>query len=144
MANNKKKRENYFQQNINRYGSNFLDIIPLDRIKLDTVRVFRELARGSIDIDEYGKYFTNTRFLEACIETAATKYNLHYISAMGVERLIAENVQGYNIGVVYEYHCNAANAYRLINLKLSELRTYNDTSVLTDLVANLGRYRYHI
>lgn len=142
--NNKKKRENYFQQNINRLGNNFLDLLPLDKIKLDTVRVFRELARGNIDIDVYGKYFMHTKFLEACIETSATKFNLHNISAMGVERLIADNIQGYNIGAVYDFHKNAAAAYRLINTKMTEFRYYNDITILTDLVANLVKYRYYI
>lgn len=145
MAGNKnKKRENYFQQNINRLGPNFMDSIPLDRMKLDAVKVFRELARGNIDVEVHGKYFLNDKFLEACISTAETKYNFHVISAMGVNELLKKNTQAPNIYAVYDFHNNAANAYYIIMYKLSEFRNIKDTRILSELVLNLAKYRYHI
>ena len=145
MAGNKnKKRENYFQQNINRLGPNFMDSLPLDRMKLDAVKVFRELARGNVDIDIYGKYFLNEKFLEACISTAETKHNFHLVSAMGVNELLTQNVQGQNIYAVYDFHNNAAHAYYLIAYKLTEFRNIKDMYSLSDLVLNLAKYRYYI
>lgn len=144
-GNNKnKKRENYFQQNINRLGQNFLYTLPLDRMKLDAVKVFRELARGNIDVEVYGKYFLNEKFLEACITTAETKYNFHLVSAMGVNELLKQNVQGQNIYAVYDFHNNAASAYYIIMYKLTEFRNYKDIRILSELVLNLAKYRYHI
>lgn len=140
--NKKNKRENYFQQNIQRSGQDFLETMPLDKMKLDAVKVFRELARGNIDIDVYGKYFFNPRFIEALISTAETKYNFHLISAMGVDLLLKQNVQGHNIFAVYEYHNSATSAYGLIFAKLTEFRYTGDVNILTDLVMNLVKFRY--
>ena len=145
MAHNKKhKRENYFQQNIQRSGPDFLETMPLDKMKLDAVKVFRELARGNIDIDVYGKYFYNPRFLEALINTAEVKYNFHLISAMGVGKLLEQNVQGQNIFAVYEFHNNTTTAYSIILAKLTEFRNTGDINILSDLVMNLVKYRYNI
>ncbi len=141
---NKKKRENYFQQKINQLGPNFMDSLALDRMKLDAVKVFRELARGNVDIDLYGKYFLNEKFLEACISTAETKYNFHLVSAMGVNELLKQNVQGQNIYAVYDFHNNAARAYYIIMYQLTEFRTIRDIRILSDLVLNLAKYRYYI
>ena len=142
--NNKKKRTNYFQQNIDRAGPNFMEGYPLDRMRMDAVKVFRELARGNIDIDIYGKYFYNDNFIEACITTAEIKYNFHLVSAMGVERLIRDNVQGKNIFDVYEFHNNACNAYYIIMSSFVEFKRTRDINVINTLVLNLTKYRYNI
>lgn len=145
MAGNKnKKRENYFQKNINRLGPDFLESMALDKLKLDAVKVFRELARGNIDIEVYGKYFYNNKFLEACISTAETKYNFHLVSAKGVNELLKQNVQGMNIFSIYDFHNNAAYAYYLIAFKLNEFRKIGDTNILIELILNLAKYRYYI
>ena len=121
-----------------------MDSMPLDRMRNDAIKVFRELARGNIDISVYGKYFLNPKFLEACIISAEIKYNFHLVSAMGVNSLLERNIQGQNIYGVYEFHNNAAAAYNLIKSKLTEFRTFGDLNILTDLVLNLTRYRYYI
>lgn len=145
MAGNKgKKRENFFQQNINRLGPNFLDSYPLDKLKLDVVKVFRELARGNIDIDTYGKYFYNPKFLESCISTAAQKNHFHQVSAEGVYQLILQNAQIYNLNDIFEQHKNTANAYGLILMKLEEFKKFGDLICLHELVLNLAKYRYYI
>ena len=144
-GNNKKKaRENYFQQNINRAGPDFLETMPLDKLKLDVVRVFRDLARGNIDIDKYGKYFAEPKFLEACIITADTKYNFHAVSAAGVGELLRQNMQGINTYPIYEFHNNAANAYKIISSSLVEFRNVGNNVILNDLVFSLAKYRNYI
>ena len=63
---------------------------------------------------------------------------------MGVNELLKQNVQGQNIYAVYDFHNNAAHAYYLIAYKLTEFRNIKDMYILSDLVLNLAKYRYHI
>lgn len=145
MANHKKKkRENYFQQNINKSGRNFMDTMPLDKMKSDCVRVFRELARGFIDINDYGDYFYNQSFLGSCINVAQTKFNFHSISAMGVYCLIVNNIQAENAHAIYDHHNNAAIGYMTIINALTEFRVTGDKYILVNLVLNLAPYRNFI
>lgn len=140
----KKFRENYFQQQIAKSGPNFLETMPLDRMKLDAVRIFRELAKGNIDISDYAEYFHNQRFLESLIDTAQTKFNIHSVSAAGVQMLVMTGNNTSNVISVLEMHENAAKGYKVIVDYLTAFRNYQDDNLLVDLVYNVVKYRYYI
>ena len=50
------KENNFFTQNIDRYGENFLDYINARGIQNASINIFRGIAKGKINLDKYGHY----------------------------------------------------------------------------------------
>ena len=51
---NNRKQDNYFTRSIQKKGLNFMSLKSSSEFEVDAIRVFRDLARGNINIDEYG------------------------------------------------------------------------------------------
>ena len=140
---------NFFEQSKKQFGEQFLNFIDIRTLTLKSAQIFRQLARGQINIEEEGQYFLNQNLLEAMINSANAKYELHYISANGLQY---QQLDMANKGIeidskclaIMEYHKKCAQGYQLILNTMINIRNTRDTSCLYYLVNSLSNYRNYI
>lgn len=139
-----RRENNFFTQNIDRYGENFLDYLNARDIQNASVNIFRSIARGRVNLDKYGHYFTFNQFLEPCIEVAKTKYLLYSISYQGVDCLIRSSKSSPDIVAVLDYHKKCFEAYTIILQQLNNIKMNKDVNHLYIMANALSRYKYNI
>lgn len=148
-GNNNKQQNNYFTQGIRERGENFIQYKSPRDLQNDALKVFREIARGQVDLQKYGEYFLVPQFLESCLQAAWNKFSFHSISASGVDMLISNYMnQGimpddHVIGVK-EQHKRTAEAYSIIYHSLCNLRITGELGNLFVLVSKLQNYKYNL
>lgn len=144
-----KKYNNFFSQMRNQYGENFLNFIDSRSLQLKCLQIFRQMARGQINVQEEGHYFLDPKLLGACIISVGNKKEFYEISSAGVAAL-DEKIRSMGqspdatVAAVLDYHTRASEGYNLINNTLMILNQTRDLSVLLTLVANLSKYRDYI
>lgn len=147
--NNNNNNNNYFAKNIREKGKDFLCCKNARELANDSRKVFREIAKGQIDLAQYGEYFLDQQFLECCIQTAYNEFAKSSISMQGVELLIT---QAFNNGqpvdqmtiAVKEDHKRRAEAYCIIYQVLTSIRMTGDVNNLFVLPSKLRDYRYNL
>ncbi len=146
---NNKNQNNYFTQNIRERGEDFIYYKNSRDLQNDALKIFRELARGQIDISKYGKYFLDPQFLASCVQAAQNKYSYHAISQTGVDMYISQIMNtgsmpdSITIGVK-EDHKRKAEAYGLIYESLCNISYTYDINNLYVLVSKLQNYKYNL
>lgn len=147
--NQKKKQNDYFSQSIQQYGENFLQYKNARDLEMDSIKVFRGLARGNINIDRYGCYFLEPQFLNACIQAAYSKLVYFNISFSGVnyykDAIFASgNTPDPNIIMVLDHHKKCSEAYKIILDNLNNIRSTGDINYLVCLANSLSDYRNYV
>lgn len=148
-GNNNNNNNSYFARNIREKGVDFLNYISPRELTNDALKVFREIARGQVDLHQYGEYFLNPQFLECCLQAAYNKYSFSSISHTGVDMLITDTM---NRGMmpdnlmisVKESHKRTAEAYSIIWQTLNSIAMSGDLSNLYVLVNKLQNYKYNL
>lgn len=141
---NNRKRTNYFQQNIQRFGENFLNMKNANDLEMDSIRVFRDIARGNVDPQKDGQYFLNTQFIESCISGASLKLNLHTTNYKGVLMLVNGGVNDGMTMAILDYNKRCMEAYTIIYNNLNNIKATGDVNYLTAMASNLRNYRNNI
>lgn len=147
--NNNNNNSNYFSQMIAQKGENFLDNLTAKDIQFAAVRIFRDLARGRIDISKYGEYFLNRNFTMLLIEEAQRQYNIFEISSIAVQNFIAYNsiaggINNSSINQAYNYQANCRIAYGIILDGLKAVLNTQNPAVLIITIQNLKQYKNSI
>lgn len=148
--NNNKQRQNndYFTKNIKQQGENFIGRKTATELQKDAIFIFRDIAKGNIDISKYGCYFEDDTFLTNCIIAANAKLIYSTISRDGVQALIEKNnMYGVADPVVYtvlQNHINTVTAYGIILANLTAIQNTNDINYLYVMANQLKQYRFNI
>lgn len=144
---NNKKRGNWFDQQIQRYETpDFIKQIRPEQLVKDAIRVFRDIARGNIDVEKYGEYFLDPYFIDTCLTAANSKHVLHEISKIGIESLITspQSANYPDAPTVHNYHMRASEGYKIIVNALVSIKMSGDIKYIYAMAAQLSRYRYDI
>lgn len=146
---NNNNNNNYFAKNIRERGKDFLCYKNARELYNDSRKVFREIAKGQIDLLQYGEYFLDQQFLECCIQSSYTEFAKSSISMQGVELLIS---QAFNNGqpvdqltiAVKEDHKRKAEAYCIIYQVMMGIKATHDLNNLFVLPSKLKDYKYNL
>lgn len=143
----KNKNNNYFTQQIQKYGKEFLSMKNPDIIEREAPRIFRELAQGKINLTTYGYHFLDSQFLHSLIKAASEQFTINNISFKGVELLIYQsnmNMQRVEQSVidVYMMYKRRVEAYDIILRGLNALKISKDLNYLVLVVQKLQEYKY--
>lgn len=106
------KRKNYFSDNIQRNGENFLQQFDAKKLRNDARRIVMDIAFGNIDFDEYGIYFSDPQLINALIDVVYTKLVIHSTSFNGLD-FMSKSVSSSDIENIKRYHRRLAEAYQL-------------------------------
>lgn len=141
-----KQSYNYFTQNIQNKGEDFLQKKNAAELKQDAYRVFLDLAKGKIDPERDAEYILYPPFVEAAIALAEEKFLMSIISRDGVSMLIS--AYGNNVGnetrAVLDHHTKAAEGYNLILGCLNQLKYTGDIHYIYSTVSQLRQFRNFI
>lgn len=144
-SNKKKQRPNYFQNNMNMFGDDFIARkTPID-IQKDAKRIFSDLSYGNIDIQRDAIFFTNVNFLINLRTVALDNYKYHAFTSNGMKQIINQSttnqVEEHFIKVL-EIHDRCAAAYGIVLHYLDNiLQNKGATINLTEMVRELQAYR---
>lgn len=148
--NNNRNSYNYFSQEIQRNGTNFLSRKTANDIQRDASNIFRQLSRNKIDIGSNIDYFSNTLFLDNCLIVAESKFNYHSVSRIGIQTLM--NVRSTNdptyskmeyelYNAIFNQHQAAEFAYKIILDHLTIFNNTKDQNILLAMTGLLSQYR---
>lgn len=146
----RKQRDNYFKQQIKRLGPNFLECKTSEELAYDSMRIFRDIASGNIDVNTEAVYLTNPKLLPICTTVAHSKVFYYQTLAIGLDML--NNNYSAMVGVipketydVYNHVTNCLKAWQLIENACNYLRISPDyKGVVLTLVSNLKPLRRNI
>ena len=124
---NKKKPSNYFINNIERLGENFLEYKNSKDIYFDCPSIFRQLGKRQIELDKYGHFFFDIPFLDGCITACNQRANFYGWSFNGMYAMIEKykacgQAAPQEIIAVSDTHLNAWRAYNTIHYYLYQMR----------------------
>lgn len=139
-------KTNYFQDMENRYQcEDWLNMISPQEIQKSAVkRIFREMVNGGYDYEKYGKYFTDTRFVENLIIAAGSKLEYYTLINNAVSTYRLSFPAYTNIGPHLSHIQNLNYIYNVLYNKLVEVRNTYNISVLVEISPILGRLRNEI
>lgn len=126
---------NYFKNNIERFGDEFLAYKNSTDLKREAPIIFRQIASKKIDLESYGHFFLEKQFLQSCIDVAIEKIRFHGASADGLRFLISASTSN---GLYYDPYCdevlrkhiNTCNAYNIVYGYLNQLKMSQDLNYL--------------
>ena len=137
-------RQNYFQNMINQYGENWIVALRPDDIQRAGKRIVREMVRGNIDYEKFGKYYLDTKFLDNLIISCQNELEVNtlYYNALAFYRQYYPNTP--NIVVQLNHLQSLGYIYNVIYNKLTNLKQTGNIGILADTSALLYNYRNHL
>lgn len=137
-----KRQRNYFTNNIEKSGEDFLKDKDPFRIRADFKIIFRDLANGRIDLRNYAKYFEDDNFVYNLILEAYSLYYEYYMSSMGMMYYFnANNISDQSAMAVLNKHQQKCSAYKLIHDSLSTYYQNKTIEILLPLAGQLRSYK---
>ena len=137
-------KNNYFKQNISKYGETFISLVTPDQIQGQAKRIVKELVRGEIEFEKYGQYFLDMKFLDNLIigiKNELDDYSLYY-TAVNFYRSYFPNTP--NITVRENHLYALIYIYNVVLSRLEAVKVQQNIGYLTDISALLYNYRMHI
>lgn len=143
--NEKKMRNNYFTQNVQRNGENFLAEARPEQLSRDAIRIFREMTQGKINYQDCEQYIGDPTMLSTLISVSYNRWvECSYIFE-SVNYYVTQNAAaGFTVDSGYisvmEKYKSMRDVYAIINCGL---QTYFNTRNVGDLISmgnNLNKY----
>ena len=153
--NKQQNNRNYFAQQIQKGGENFLASKTPRDLANDSERIFRDLVRG-FDVRQYSEYILNTALLETLIIKAAEKYNYwwaiktaidNYINLMNYQKqnnVPVDNSTEILFGGVANDVIAKYTVYEQLYNCLQIVKLQNTVDPWENLPRVVGNYRYSI
>lgn len=143
-GNNKKKNNDYFSQNIQKNGDDFLRMKNSKDIDFESSKIFRDLAKGNIDIEKYGHYFLEKQF-NLSLQSAAYKKAIYYYNIWNAINYYITQPHiptDQNMMETYNTIKSKCDAYNIINNGLINLYNNGNLNELYVLIRNLSQFKY--
>jgi len=148
---NQKNNNNFFTKMIQRYGGDdFLSRINARDIQNSAINLFRDIARGKVDMDKHGHYFLDNQFTDNLLIQANSQHTFHSINFTALNWFIMSNptqISEDSIGVfkgVLEKNRLSYQAYECIIKNLCAVKSTRDLNYLYILTNNLRNFRNNI
>ena len=144
VYNNNKPKSNYMDTMIAQYGENWIVSMTPEDIQRSARRLIKEMVRGYMDYEKYGKYFLDTKFLDNIIVAVNNEYelsSLHY-NALCLYRNCYPNIPNLSIHVNHDYAL--MQIYGTVLQKLNMVKQDNNIGWLMDTAALLNQYKFHL
>ena len=142
---NGKKRKSWFEQQAERFGSDFINTIRSDEAQKGAIKVFSDLAYGNVNIPNEGSYFLNQQFLDNCIVAANSKRVYYSYLFSGLNALTASDPavgNDNNFQATYRIIRGNFEAYSIILNSLHMIRDSGNIQILYSLTNQLAPYKY--
>lgn len=150
IRNEKKMKKSYFTQQYEAFGENFSNFKTAQDIKKESIRIFRSLADGAIDLEKHTKCFQDPIFVSVLKDVAHEKVLYHYTTQIGLEQIINSRISSglFVEGFIYEnysQHQRSAECYTLLYQAFSNIQiTHDYITALNILMPLLNKYRFSL
>jgi len=137
-------KNNYFKQNIDKFGEQFVSLVTPEQIQGQVKRIIKELVKGEIEFEKYGKYFLDLKLIDNLIigiRSELDDYSL-YSAAVTFYRMHYPNTP--NITIRENHLQTLCYIYQVILHKLELVRETQNIGYLSDTSALLYNYRNHL
>lgn len=101
--NNKKQNNGYFQQNIQKYGENFLERLTARDIQNDYKRILRDIAYNPGKMYQYAQYFCDMTFIHNLYTVCEQEMMKRWCTQVGLAQY---QQMVYNQQVQIDARCN--------------------------------------
>ena len=137
-------KNNYFKQNIEKYGPEFVSIVTPDQIQGQSKRIVKELVKGDIELEKYGAYFLDLKLLDNLIigiKNELDDCSLYYVAVNFYKSYYPSTP---NITVRENHLQCLCYIYQTIVNKLEIVKVTQNIGVMSDISALLYNYRNHL
>lgn len=147
--NNRRRINNYFTRGIQNGGPNFIDNINPKKLEFDSLNIFRDLARGGVDIEANKDQLANPKLITAMEKVAfenlvkygevssAIQFKVTALSQQGIpisqETMAISNEYGWKVHV-----------YERIYSHIQQFAYTGDIGYIVSLVPQISHYRRYI
>lgn len=137
-------KNNYFKQNISRLGETFISLLPPDQIQVQAKRICKELVRGDIELEKYGMYFLDLKFLDNLILGISSELDdcTLYYNAVKFYKMYYPDTP--NITIRENHLYALCYIYSVILSRLQAVKAYQNIGYLSDISALLYNYKSHL
>jgi hypothetical protein len=144
---NKQKRpmNNFFTKAIERYGENFVIHMNAMDMRNGAISLFRDLAKGKIDVEKHGHYFLNEQLVDNFILEAQAKLMFHSINFNALNWYMANAKDNSDpLQATLNQNKNCMIAYDIIVNHLVCIKSTQNINYLYAMMHNLRQYRNNI
>ena len=138
---------NYFSQNIKEYGEDFLKFKNPRTLEIESNKIFRDLAKNSVQINKYGNYFLDKDFIMILIKQANKKYiyyNVCYNGIYTMAHLQPQVAQDKDVLGTLESINRSRSAYEILINCFIAIQNTGDYKNLYSLSSQLNQFRYDL
>ncbi len=146
---NNKPKFNWFTQQIQQNGVDFIDKMRPQDFTNNLERIVRDIVKGKCDINQVGTYIANPIMLQNLILFSNEQYNRNEVIRNALDFTINycsnNGITPHPLEVkLREEHRCKANIYKTCMDKFIILQQTGDPNILVALVNELNPYRYYI
>ena len=137
-------KSNYFQDQEKRYGGeNWIQMLRPEDIQYGAKRLFKEMIRGNIDYQTYGKYFLDPKFIDNLIINAENELSVNtlYYNALDFYSKYYPTPEA---NVQKQHLQSLCFIYGTIRSKLVDVRHSGNIGYLVDTSALLYSHKNHL
>ena len=146
----KKKKSMFFEKMEKSKGKQWIEYASPSEITKYSTMLFRDMAFGSIDKNQYGYAFFSDQFMATIITAARSQYEQNSIILYALNTLWATQPQLYSnpqSTIVHRKYTNICEAYSVISYWLWYMTTISDPyklSILDFITNQISRHRYDL
>lgn len=138
------KNNNYFQMMINQHGEDWVAAVRPEDIQRSSKKIVKDMIRGNIEYEKYGKYFLDPKFIENLYIALNNELEINVMNNTACKFYYSYFPQTPNIGVHIQNLDNVIYVYNTIVQKLDYVRSSGNIGYLTDISGMLFNYRNYI
>ena len=137
-------KNNYFKQNIEKMGDEFISLITPDQIQNQSKRIVKELVKGDIELEAYGQYFLDLKFLDNLIIGISNELDDYSLYSTAVSFYKMYYPMTPNITIRENHLQSLCYIYGVILSRLQVVRNTQNIGCLSDISSLLYNYRNHL
>lgn len=134
----------YIANMMNQFGEDWTVRLTPDAIQKSTKRIVKEIAKGLIDYEEYGKQFMNLKFIENLIIGITNELEINTLNLNACRFYYSYYPQTPNMGA-HIMHLDRVNyIYLTILERLNYVKTTGNIGYMVDIQGLLYSDRKHL
>ena len=144
-----KPQRNFFTQQIEQNGDDFLDKMRPYEISNSCDRIISELARGKCNLAQVGPYIANPQLLNPLIIHCGEQYNINEVIRSSLDftsraaTLQHKEIPPLHVKLSEEHRCKSLLYAACLN-KLQELKNNGNPEILASLVMEIRPYSNYL
>lgn len=138
------KNNSYVQMMYNQNGEEWISALRPEDIQRSTKRIVKDMVRGSIDYQVFGKFFLDPKFLENLIIGVSNELEINTLNYNACKFYCGYYPQTPNI-LPHIYHLErSCYIYNTVLERLNLVKMYGNVGYLTDISALLYNDRNNL